>query len=315
MKHTASTVTVLAGFLFAANAIADDYDYELGISLGRNNSDIVSPASFFGISNGPITVPTLSISSDSDQINLSGAWYYSGLSDADGPKSRSAFLSRASSISLVYSYSDDSSSFHTTGGGIFAPSNGSTDGRSNALLAKFRHVWRDSGWYVLAGVGRVESEQHGESNGISFSSDFETTAYTLGAGKYFGQATAVDLSVAEEDTGPTSIALSFSHIGSIGKDWQYGADIQLVKSDQISDDGSYSLRGSLYPSPKFEFGMEWSRQQYSGGLDQDSVEGFASWFARDHVEFTARYQQDNPDTLPGQDIDNNEFSIGVNVRF
>lgn len=311
MKHTASTATALAGFLIAANAIADDYNYELGLSLGRNNSDIARQELF----TGTITVPAGSQSSVSEQINLVGAWYYSGLSDATGPKSQAAFLSRASSISLVYSYSDDSSSFHSMGGAGFAPSNGSTDGRTNALSANFRHVWRDSGWYLLAGVGRVESEQDGKSNDITFFSGFESTAYTLGAGKYFGQATAVDLSVAEADTGPTSIALSFSHIGSMGNDWQYGADISLAKSEESSDDGAYLLRGSLYPSPNFEFGMEWSRQQFSGGFDLDSVEGFASWFAREDVEITARYQQDNPDTWPGQDIDNNEFSIGVNVRF
>lgn len=311
MKYTASIVIALAGSLIAASAIADDYDYELGLSIGRNNSDIASPELF----TGTITLPASSQSSVSEQINLAGAWYYSGLSGAAGPKSQAAFLSRASSISLVYSYSDDSSSFNSMGGSGFAPSSASTDGRTNALEARLRHVWRDSGWYLLAGVARVESEEDGQSGDIAFFSEYEATAYTLGAGKYFGQATALDLSVAEEDYGPTSVALSFSHIGSIGKDWQYGADIGLAKSDDSGDDGSFSLRGSLYPSPNFEFGMEWSRQQYSRGFDIDSVEGFASWFARDHVEITARYQQDNRDTLPGWDIDDDEFSIGVNVRF
>jgi len=132
---------------------------------------------------------------------------------------------------------------------------GSTDGRTNALEAKLRHVWRDSGWYLLAGVARVESEEDGETGDIAFFIDYEETAYTLGAGKYFGQATAIDLSVAEQDYGPTSVALSFSHIGSIGKDWQYGANIGLAKSDDSGDEGSFSLRGSLYPSPNFEFGI------------------------------------------------------------
>jgi hypothetical protein len=311
MKHTTSIVTALAAYLIAASAIADDFDFELGLSIGRNNSYIAKPELF----TGTVTLPASSQSSVSEQINLAGVWYYSGFSDATGPKSQAAFLSRASGISLVYSYSDDSSLLRSMGGGGFAPSNWSTDGRTDALSANFRNVWRDSGWYVLAGVGRVESEEEGKVNDINFFGGFESTAYTLGAGKYFGQATAVDLSVTEEDYGLTSVDLSFSHIGSIGNDWQYGADIGLAKSDQSGDDGSYSLRGSLYPSPKFEFGMEWSRQHHRLGFDMDSVEGFASWFARDHVEITARYQQDSPDTLPGWDIDDDEFSIGVNVRF
>lgn len=314
MKHAATTVTALAGFFFTTNAIADDYAYELGLSVGGSNFDSARPEF-----NEPFFIPASSTSSDSDKINLSGTWYYSGLSDASGPKSRAAFLSRASSISLDYSYSDDSSSSRFMGGGNFAPSEVNTDGWTNSLSARFRHVWRDSGWYALAGIERVRSKTAGvsnsASNSISIGGSGETTAYTLGAGKYFGQATAVDLSVAEADAGPTSFALSLNHIGSIGKDWQYGAAILLVESDQSFDDGSYSLRGSLYPSPNFEFGMEWSRQQYDSGFDLDTVEGFTSWFVRDNVELTARYQQDNPDTRAGEDIDNNQFSIGVNVRF
>lgn len=316
MKHSARTVTALAVYFFAANAIADDYDYELGLTLGRNNSDFASSAFVIETINGPITVPAVSTSSDSDIIELSGAWYYSGLSDADGPKSRSAFLSRASSISLSYSYSDDSSSIRSTGGGGFAPSNGSTDGRTNELSAKLRHVWRDSGWYVLAGVGRVDSEQRGESGGgITFGSDFEATVYTLGAGKYFGQATALELSVIDTDNGSGGIALSFSHIGAIGKDWQYGADVAYGKSDTGGDGDFYALRGALYPSAEFEFGLELSRRESGSRVDSDTIEAFVGWFVRDHIELNARYQQDDPDTSPGEDIDNNQFSIGVNVRF
>ena len=160
-------------------------------------------------------------------------------------------------------------------------------------------------------------EFDGDLNGVAGSSEFDATAYTLGVGKYLGRATAVDLSVAAADTegsDTTNIALSFSHIGSIGKDWQYGANIGFARSDQSIVEGSYSLRGSLYPSPEFEFGIGLLRQLYAGGRDQDTVEGYASWFVRDHVQFTARYQQENPE-MPGQDADVNQFSIGVNVRF
>ena len=91
MKYTASTVMALAGSLIAASAIADDYDYELGLSIGRLNSDMARPELF----TETITLPASSQSSVSEQINLAGAWYYSGLSAATGPKSQAAFLGRA----------------------------------------------------------------------------------------------------------------------------------------------------------------------------------------------------------------------------
>jgi len=307
---TASTMILLLGLCFAANATAEDYDYELGLSYDRGSSDRLSTVTGGG--------GILRNSSDSDTIGLSGLWYYSGLSDANGPKSRAAFLGRASGLYFGYSRGDESGSFSLTGGGIFAPANGSVDGRTNELSAGLRHVWRDSGWYVLGSFSRVEMKSNSVTESVAASSSFDARAYTLGVGKYFGEATALDLQVAQVDTGNsrgTAVALSFTHIGTLGPDWQYGADIGIARSSGRGDEGSYSLRGSLYPSPEFEFGIGYSRQQLDGGFDLDTIEGFVSWFIRDHVELTARYSQDNPDELPGQNIDSDLLGVGVNVRF
>jgi hypothetical protein len=316
MRYAAVASTALAGYFFAASAVADDYDYEVGLTYGWGQTDFTSNPIVNGIPTPSLGVTTGS--SESDNIDLSGTWYYSGLSDDDGPKSRAAFLSRASSISLVYSRNDESGSFTFTGGSVFPPASGTNDSTTNALSAGLRHVWRDSGWYALAGVARSEFDGNSEVNGVFGSGSYDTTAYTLGVGKYLGDATAVDLSVFESDTGgfdQTNFALTFSHIGAISTGWQYGADIAIAKSDESGDDGFYSLRGSLYPSPKFEFGIGFSRQQFDYGIDQNTIEGFASLFVRDNVEISANYHQDSNGDFSGQDIDDNQFNIGVNVRF
>ena len=310
------SLVMLVGCCFAKSAGAEDYDYELSLSYGAGNSDTVTVSSLNAVPTPSLGIGT--ISSDSDEIDLSGAWYYSGLSDAEGPKSRAAFLSRASSISLDYSRVDESGSFTFSGGSILPPVSGSTDLSIDMIAAKLRHVWRDSGWYVIADASRAESEFSSVINGNVASGDFDATALALGVGKYFGKATAVDLTITDVETdgfGPTTVALTFTHVGSISKDWQYGADIVLSRSDANGDEGTYYLRGSLYPSPDFEFGIGYSRHQINGGIDLDSVEGFVGWFVRDHVELTASYQEDIDDNFAGQDTDSNVFRVGVSARF
>jgi len=87
------------------------------------------------------------------------------------------------------------------------------------------------------------------------------------------------------------------------------------KSDTGGDGDTIALRGSLYPTPSIEFGLSFSRQDRSGGFDLKTTEAFAGWFVRDNIELSARYRLDDPDTFPGQDIDSDQFGIGVSMRF
>ena len=309
MKKSYSAVTFLIGCGFVANATAEDYDYEIGVAYARGQTDSTIISTLRGGSTS---------SSDSDNIDLTGAWYYSGLSDSNGPKSRAAFLSRASSIVVGYSRTDESGSFEAEGGGIFPPVSASFDNTSSALSVDLRHVWLNSGWYALAGISRADWESDFVSTGTVNSSEFDTTRYSLGVGKYLGRATTLELGVATLEVGssnPTVIALSLTHVGSIGKDWQYGADVAYAKSDTSGDGDNIALRGALYPTPEFEFGLGFSRRESGSGFDSDTVEAFAGWFVRDHIEVTARYRQNDPDTIPEEDFDSNVFGVGVRVRF
>ncbi len=307
----------LLGCCFATSVVAEDYDFEVGLSYGMGSADSTFVSTLNGVPTPLIGATTNS--SDSDNIDLIGAWYYSGLSDSSGPKSRAAFLSRASGVVIGYSRSDESGSFDFTGGNFSAPVSGNFDLETNSLSVDLRHVWRESGWYALAGISKAELEgATSVSNGLTSSSDFDTTAYSLGIGKYLGKATTLDLSVATldvENSNPTVIALTLSHIGSISNDWQYGADVSYAKSDTAGDGDAYALRGTLYPTTDFEFGLGYSRLESGGGFDSDTIEAFAGWFVRDHIEISARYQENLPDTPPGASVDSNEFGVGVRVRF
>ena len=86
-------------------------------------------------------------------------------------------------------------------------------------------------------------------------------------------------------------------------------------TDQSGDDGSYTLRGSLFPTSDFEFGAAFSRRQFNFGGNRDSVEGFAGWFVSDNVAIFGKYMEDISDESPGVSSDNSVVGVGVTVRF
>lgn len=314
MNIYASPALLFACYI-AGDAFAGDYNYEVTLDYARGSSDSINISTMNGVPDP--SLGTTFISSDSDDFGLTGTWYYSGLSDASGPKSRAAFLSRASGVTFGYAHDDSSSSFDF-GGGIFPLVAGSAKSSNNAISLRLRHVWRESGWYLLAGLMAAESEFSSVLNGDAFSGDADASAYTLGVGYYLGKQTAVELSVSEaeaENFDSTNFEFSLSHVGSVGSAWQYGVDLSIAMSDQSGDDGSYTLRGSLFPTPDFEFGAAFSRRQLDVLGDRDSVEAFAGWFVSDNVALFGNYSEDISDGLPGTDSDNSVVGVGVTVRF
>ncbi len=317
MRTGSSALVLLVGCGLTSVAAGEDYDYQVGLTYGSGQSDSTVVPTFGGVPDPSLGITTTS--SDSDTIGLTGVWFYSGLSDANGPKSRASFMSRASSLVISYSNGDESTTTEFSSGGIIPPQTTRSDGSSNEYALDLRHVWRDSGWFARAGVSRAELDVDIMNNaGVPAFARFDANRYTLGAGKYLGQATTLELAITTLDVGssnPTVIALSFSHIGSLGANWQYGADVAFAKSDTGGDGDTIALRGSLFPTASIEFGLSFARQDRSGGFDLDTTEVFGGWFVRDNIELTARYRLDDPDTFPGQDVDSDEFGIGVSMRF
>ncbi len=319
-KIAALSLAALTTFL-PLKAMAGDYDFEAGLSFGNSSTDTTSPLLVSAFDQQG----TSTSSSESDRVELSGTWYYSGLSDKTGPKSRAEFLDRASSVRLAYAYDDLSGSFESSGlqdplpPGFppIPPSTGSSDGTTHSLEASLRHVWKASGWYGLAGATRIDSEIDTEFNGFGGSFDTDATAYTVGVGKYLGEATAIDLSVVSSDLDgydTTVYALLFTHLGSLGDKWHYAADLGVALSDEDGDDGSYALGLSLFPTTELEFGIEIVQQDGPFDGNRDTYEGFARWFARDHIEVYASYLNGDWEASVS-DADTDRIAIGVNVRF
>lgn len=316
MKTPRYLLVLLTCCGLVTTAAADDYDFQVDLTYGWGQSESTIIPTVNGVPDP--SLGTNRTSSDSDIISLTGVWFYSGLSDAKGPKSRAAFMSRASGIVMSYSRGDESGSLEISGG-ILPPASASFDATSDELSLDLRHVWQDSGWFALAGFSRVEVDGESTSigGGVSFSSA-DANGYRLGFGKYLGEATTLELGITTLDVGssnPTVVALSFSHIGSLGANWQFGTDVAYAKSDTGGEGDAFALRGSLFPTDSIEFGLAFSRNEPVDGFEIDALEAFGGWFIRDNVELVASFRLDDPEEGPGQDADSDEFTIGAKVRF
>lgn len=322
VSRAAEGLCVFLGCLMAEGAVAENYDFETGLILGKSSTDVVSAIGTIG--GTPVPEAGVGTSAaDSDTIELFGTWYYSGATDEKGPKSQAAFLSRASNLSIAYSYDDESNSFSSTGTiaplPVTPPISASFSAETSTLTLGARHVWQDSGWYVLGSFASLDAEfESTDPGGNIFSDDASATAYSAGFGKYLGDATAVDLRVVVSDqdgSNSAAVALAVKHIGSVGESWQYGADVGVIVSDTAGDDQTYLLRLSLFPVDEFEFGAGFQRREVDFGTDGNTYEAFASWFPTDRVELRARYAMNDFDSFVTEEYDNDEIGLGLSIRF
>ena len=321
-RRPAVSLFALLGCLAAECAVAENFDFETGLTLGRSSTDSINAIAI--IDGNPAPGAGVIVSSrDSDTIELSGTWYYSVATDDKGPKSQAEFLSRASSLSVEYSYDDASGSFSTTGWSvpplaITPPISGTSSSKSDSLTLRARHVWRDSGWYALGSYSALDARFKTVVDGSTFGGEASATGYSAGFGKYLGSATAVDLSVAwadQDGSNDVAVALALKHIGSLGESWQYGTDLAVISSDAAGEDLTYQLRLSLFPNREFEFGAGLRRKEADRGIDGNTYEAFASWFPSNRVQLRARYSTNDLEPFLAQDYDSDEISAGLSVRF
>lgn len=302
----------------SATGHADSYDYQIGISYDASRA---SSESVFAV---PL-VDSIRVESDSDhdEIGLHGSWFFDGVAASSGPRSRAAFVGRASAVSLSYTRgTGDSVSMVTSTDSAFPPSVNRSELDTNSVSANLRWVWAESGWYGLAGLSRADSETSSEFASIDFTAD----VYSVGVGKYIGSQTTLEVSVVRLDSdasGPvlggnstsTEAAVALSHIGSLGRTWQYGTDIALATTARGASDGSYSLRFSLYPSRPLAFGLEIDGALQDSGDVSTNYELFASWFPRERIGLDARYGWLSIDEPGNSDIDQHSFGFGAQFRF
>ena len=246
----------VSSFILCFSAHADEYDFEVGVTFGQSEADTTT-VSF----PAPID-STATSSADADRFDLRGTWFYSGLSDGKGPKTRAAFVDRASRVSLSYSQLDQSSSVVVSGGGI-PPVESNASIEFSGYSVDLRHVWKESGWFGIIGIARAELDGEFSNGSITSTSNADANAYSLGVGKYLAETTALDLRVLSQDSGSSTaagVSLNFSHLAPLGDTWMFGADVGLTKTDTAGDGDVYNIRGSLYPNSDVDFGLSFVRR-------------------------------------------------------
>jgi hypothetical protein len=321
VRKTWLAVSALAvSVTLSATGHADSYDYDIGISYDATHASSVSDPAFPVGSLSPISFES---DSDSDEIGLRGTWFFDGVAATSGPRSRAAFISRASGISLSYTRAEgDSVSTLNSTNPTVPPFSDRSETDTNSFSASLRWVWAQSGWYGLAGLSAADSETVGDFGSF----DFATDAYHLGVGKYIGTQTTLELSVMRLDldlSGPviggnsnsTEVSVAFSHIGMLGQTWQYGTDIALATTERGASDGSYRVRLSVYPSRPLAFGLEVDGALQDPGDVSTNFNAFASLFLRERIEVTARYGWMSIDEPANSDLDQYTFGLGLNFRF
>ena len=307
-------VFLVAGILAAGSVSADTFDHEVDLSFSSFDSDAIS----FPVSGG-VPDPTQGSSTTStsdDELAVSWSWFYSGLSDEEGPRSRAEFVSRASGLSLTYARLDGDSSFASNFFGFSI--SGSGEQTADTVGVDVRQVWKDSGWYVQAGIARSSADaSFTDSQGNTADGSAEGEVYVLGLGKYLGPTTALDIVLADAEIGGSSnpnVAVSLSHIGALGEDWQYGADFGAAFADD--ETRAYKAQFSLYPNRDIAFGLGYTRLDDDNGfsVEGSTVSGFASWFVNEKTVVRASFSSGDTDAL-GTDGDSDSFSIGVSIRY
>ena len=309
----------LAGTVAATTSFADDYAFEIGAAYGRDQFNWSSNAIVSGSPVWPDGSIISAADSDTDSLDVTGTWYFAGLSDDDGPRARAMFVDRASTLSVAYSRSEASNSLVVASDIPNVPSLDYQDNTSGDSFGAFgRYVNRSGGWFGQAGVVTTDSTFDGDA-----------TAWSLGVGKYVLDTTALSLDIGhvERENDGTDIAtLGFTHLGSVGESWQYAVDLgyEYRDSEILGELHDWQVGVSFYPTRDFEFGVAFSDDESRNPFPKKSVEGFVSWFITPKVELGARYRVDDLDVQPSftgggidatDDADQDRFGIRLNLRF
>lgn len=310
---------LLTFFGFSA-ALADDFSFEVGLAADRTTFE----GSAISSVNGGSVFDSSDI--DTDDLNLFGTWYFAGLSDANGPRARAAFVDRASRVSFSYVRTEASIYALRDSNVLLIPSfegEFDTSGDSYALNGQF--VSRDSGWFGKVGIASSDSSISG-----SVDESIDATVWSLGVGKYLWANTAISLDISqidEESFDATAIALSFSHLGRFRNDWQYAFDFSYTRTDGDFDlEIDAWLAGlAFYPTRDIELGLRYETLDFTfDGLDRSGIEGFASWFVRPNLQLAARYRIDDVNYIGSvfiggapreSDADQNSYGISAIFRF
>ncbi len=330
MRHTrGASCCLLVGMVVATSVLAEEYDFEIALAFDSTQFDGSNTTTTSGgtIFNSGET--------DTDNLRVSGSWYFAGLSDDKGPRARAMLVDRASSLSVGYSRLEHTVSQFLSSNDpslpVIPPIDSTFELDGDLFAVDFRYVDRDSGWFGNAGLLTSNF-----TLGVFIDDSVDANGWNLGVGKYLFETTTLSLDVGQTDileSDATVVAVSFSHLGDLGERWQYAVDLgySRLDSDLKFDTDTWAASIALYPTRDFEFGV--SVEDVSGNngffgssgfLDTTGIEGFASWFVTPNVRLSARYRVDdvaffgnffNGGASTVSDTDQKSFGISATVRF
>ena len=271
---------------------ADDFYYELRGGFSR---DTTTARTTFG-----------SLETEVDQLEADFLWYFKGLSDESGPRSRAIFANPASFLSL----SANTGSADTSGSLVTSGSDFDTSG----IAIGGRYVF-DNGWFFEADASFLEANVFG---GVA---DIDQLGLTFG--KYIGQMTSLeftlgrleadtDLGSADTDTG---INFALRHIGDAYGAWQYGLDLVLGSTTVADADGVYGVNLSLFPNRDTTLSLGIDGQFGSNDGDSTAYSLSGGYFFSPNLEMQLGYRFINTDEPLGIDLDDDGFFIGARYRF
>ena len=323
MPRIAIACSLTAVLLFAPPAMSEEFDFEFEIDY--SNVDFEGSQTI--TTDGGVIFNSTDI--DTDELRLSGTWFFKGLSDEKGPRSRAALIDRASSVRLGYSQTERTfaSFLSNTDPSIpLPPIDTRLESDDDAFVVDMRYINRNSGWIGSAGLLTADT-----TVGAPVSSSFDATGWRLGFGRYVFDNTTLELEVGGVDvdggSDTSTIGVTFEHFGNLVARWQYAVDLgyNRINPDGGSDIDTWRAALALYPNRDFEFGL--AIEDVSGDLVSRSnlgFEGFAGWFVRPNVRLAARYRFDDVDYLGNTviggtptvgDADQDAFGVSATVRF
>ncbi len=269
---------IAAGIGLALSSAAHaEYQFEIGANAGTGDFDIDS------------------VEGDLDFFGLTGAYYLQSVDTSKGPLPEAAFLDRASSIELLAGT-----------GEIDFDDFGDADLDSYAIGTRL--VAKESGWLVELGYGLDKWD------GIV---NEDIDIYSIGAGKYVLENTAIVLSYTkldsdlEGDSDAYDLGVEhlwhFADMGALKLD----ATVGRVDPDLGDDIDVWGLGGTYYVNNNLGFGAAYS-QEDSDDMDVEDWSLFAEWFVTEKVALTLAYT-DSEDS--DSDFESDAIEFTANVRF
>jgi hypothetical protein len=271
-------IAIAAGVSLALSSAAQaEYQFEIGANAGTGDIEIGS------------------VKADQDFFGLTGAYYLQSVDTTKGPLAEAAFLDRASSIK-----------FAATTGEVDADEG---DADVDSYAAGTRLVHKESGWLVDLGYRMDEIDPDRLENE-------EIDTYSIGAGKYILENTAVVLSYANIDSDLEGESDAYD----LGVEHLWLLDTGAIKLDaklgridpEFGDDiDVWGMDGTYYVNDKLGFGAGYA-QEDSDDTDLQSWSLFAEWFVTEKVAFALAYTDSEDKDI---DLETDAVMFTADVRF